>query len=220
MKLLGLLIFFCFQLYGAEDSITNATELYERLDREIKAKNKVRIESLLSHFLQKKLTANHGNNLLERALFFHAGEDMKDMAFFVLSKHTILKINRMGIHDILRISVSNAQRRIDVAKFALEIEVEGLKPDKAVIKRCLEIMTEKRDEDFIKLFSAYLSPSLSNSGTITEVKSSDCQKLEVIPLVEDQSLAPVELIESLPDATQSSPISTILTYLWNNIIKK
>lgn len=154
IKLLLILVVFSFKLSCAELSITNPADLYDRLDRSIKAKDQAKIESLLLHPIQEKLTSNHRNNLLERAFLFHADVEM---ANFLLQKQNLLKANKLGIHDILRLSIIREQ--VDAATFILfQITDEQLQPERDVVEACYKTAQEKQSPEFTKVFSSYLYP--------------------------------------------------------------
>ena len=166
---------FSFQLFCADVPITDPTVLFDHLDRAVKAKNKARIETLFLQPAQINLTSNHRNSLLERSLFFFSASEEKDMAFFLLEKQKTLKATRLGIHDILRLSISNSKKRPDVTNFVLfQITDETLRPERSVVVSCSDAVIQRKNAEFIKLFNDYLNPKpqsavLESTSTIPSV---------------------------------------------------
>ncbi len=216
IKLLQLLAFSSFQLFCTEIVIT-PVDLFNQLDRAVKAQNKVEIESLFSHPLQKKLTSNQRNSLLERSLFFHTH---KEMALFLLEKQAILKANRLGIHDILRLSVS--KERPDVTAFVLfQISNEQLEPEKDVIIDCSNNARPRKNLELIKIFNDYLSEKPKSIENVTASSISNQQEKLKEPT--DFNPATLTVITVVPDQREEeqeahqSIFSNLLTIFWNNI---
>ena len=216
IKLLQLLAFFSFQLFCAEIIVT-PVDLFNQLDRAVKAQNKVEIESLFSHPLQKKLTSNQRNSLLERSLFFHTH---KEMALFLLEKQAILKANRLGIHDILRLSVS--KERSDVTAFVLfQISDEQLQPERDVIIDCSNNARSRKNLELIKIFNDYLSEKPKSIENVTASSISNQQEKLKEPT--DFNPATLTVITVVPDQREEeqeahqSIFSNLLTIFWNNI---
>ena len=216
IKLLQLLAFSGFQLFCAEIIVT-PVDLFNQLDRAVKAQNKVEIESLFSHPLQKKLTSNQRNSLLERSLFFHTH---KEMALFLLEKQAILKANRLGIHDILRLSVS--KERSDVTAFVLfQISNEQLEPEKDVIIDCSNNARPRKNLELIKIFNDYLSEKPKSIENVTASSISNQQEKLKEPT--DFNPATLRVITVVPDQREEeqeahqSIFSNLLTIFWNNI---
>lgn len=224
IKLLQLLAFFSFQLFCAEIVITNPVDLFNQLDRAVKAQNKVEIESLFSHPLQKKLTSNHRNSLLERSLFFHTH---KEMALFLLEKQEILKANRLGIHDILRLSVST--ERSDVTAFVLfQISGEQLRPEKDVIIDCSNNARSRKNLELIKIFNDYLSAKPQNIDDVTASSivaiSNQQEKSKELTNFNPATAATLTIVPDQREEEQEEEIeahqstfSNLLTIFWNNI---
>ena len=216
IKLLQLLAFFSFQLFCAEIIVT-PVDLFNQLDRAVKAQNKVEIESLFSHPLQKKLTSNQRNSLLERSLFFHTH---KEMALFLLEKQAILKANRLGVHDILRLSVS--KERSDVTAFVLfQISDEQLQPERDVIIDCSNNARSRKNLELIKIFNDYLSEKPKSIENVTASSISNQQEKLKEPT--DFNPATLTVITVVPDQREEeqeahqSIFSNLLTIFWNNI---
>jgi hypothetical protein len=225
IKLLQLLAFSSFQLFCAEIVIT-PVDLFNQLDRAVKAQNKVEIENLFSHPLQKKLTSNQRNSLLERSLFFHTH---KEMALFLLEKQEILKANRLGIHDILRLSVST--ERSDVTAFVLfQISNEQLEPEKDVIIDCSNNARPRKNLELIEIFSNYLSAKPQNSEDVTASSivtgtfAAMSNQQEKTKELTDFNPATAATLTVVPDQREQEQIeahqsifSNLLTIFWNNI---
>ncbi len=222
IKLLQLLAFSSFQLFCAEIVIT-PVDLFNQLDRAVKAQNKIEIENLFSHPLQKNLPLNHRNSLLERSLFFYTH---KEMALFLLEKQEILKANRLGVHDILRLSVS--KERSDVTAFVLfQISDEQLQPERDVIIDCSNNARSRKNLELIKIFNDYLSekPQSIENVTASSIVAIPNQQEKTKELTDFNPATPT-VITVVPDQREEeqeeieahqSIFSNLLTIFWNNI---
>lgn len=229
-----------FQLF-CTDAITNSTDLFEQLDRAIKAKNQTLIESLFLQPAQKKLSQDNRNSLLERSLFFHSNEE-KEMALFLLGKQEILKVNLLGIHDILRLSI--LRERPDVTNFVLfQISNAQLRPEISVIEACKRSAEEKKNAKLIKVFESYFNPnpqstsaeasvvtiefpysSVCSSAGMTIVVPGKTQVLKFEDLCNENVFAGNGIIPAQENVRQveeieanTSYFSYILTFIGNNI---
>lgn len=208
-----------FQLFCAEILINDPGGLFDQLDRGIKAGNIIQIETLFLQPSFTNLTQSKRNNLFERSLFFHTDEK-KEVGLFLLEKQKVLKVNLLGIRDILRLSVS--MERPDVTNFVLfQITDESLRPEKSVVEACKRSAEERKNIKLIKVFNDYLNPK--PQSTMIERASA------ILPVAEDFSkqanisadsvpITPSALIEEQEERKgYQVSFSDILTFLRNNI---
>ncbi|MCE2716812.1 MAG: hypothetical protein ACK4V2_00570 [Pseudomonadota bacterium] len=161
-----------FQLFCADISINDPNALFDHFDREIKARNTIQIETLFLQPSFARLTPNQRNSLFERSLFFHTD---KEIALFLLTKQKILKVTRLGIHDILRLSVS--KDRPDVADFVLhQITEELLYPDVDVITACKRNAEDKRNTQLADIFDDYLKSLLAFPAAVPKADATEQER--------------------------------------------
>ena len=118
------------------------------------------------------------------------------MALFLLEKQEILKANRLGVHDILRLSVS--KERSDVTTFVLfQISDEQLQPERDVIIDCSNNARSRKNLELIKIFNDYLSEKPKSIENVTASSISNQQEKLKEPT--DFNPATLTVITVVPD---------------------
>lgn len=188
--------------------------------------NSEKLHSLLCQIEQvtPKITQQDRNDIFERSLFYTTSTAK---AKFLLQNNDLLKVNRLGIQDVLRLSV--ARGNCCVAAFILnEISAE-LMPERDVLVECFELVKKKNNPQLEGIFNAYLENQegvCASRGEISigqQAQDREDAKSEREFMAIDVALEETEVIDSSQEESNENNktlISILLTYFCNNILRK